>query len=260
MYLSIAIKLLVGMLGVIFFLRISGKTQMAQLTPLDSVNSFVLGALVGGVIYNPDTPVWYLVFAFAVWTAANVSLRYLMRFHRIRRAIKGDSVMLVRDRRLVMREFRRNGLEMEQFRYVFEYPDWVNVIAITKEGKFVFIDQYRHGLGETDYEIPAGVAEPDDASMLAAAQRELAEETGYGGGQWRELMVVAPNPSTQNNLTYCYLATGVERLGEQHLDATEDIRVHLFSGAEVRELLESGRIRQALMAAPLWRYAAEYGL
>ena len=90
--------------------------------------------------------------------------------------------------------------------YVFEYPDWVNVIAITKEGKFVFIDQYRHGLGETDYEIPAGVAEPDDASMLAAAQRELAEETGYGGGQWRELMVVAPNPSTQNNLTYCYLA------------------------------------------------------
>ena len=107
MYLSIAIKLLVGMLGVIFFLRISGKTQMAQLTPLDSVNSFVLGALVGGVIYNPDTPVWYLVFAFAVWTAANVSLRYLMRFHRIRRAIKGDSVMLVRDRRLVLRE---NGI------------------------------------------------------------------------------------------------------------------------------------------------------
>ena len=88
----------------------------------------------------------------------------------------------------------------------------------------------------------------------------LAEESGYGGGQWRELMVVAPNPSTQNNLTYCYLATGVERLGEQHLDATEDIRVHLFSGAEVRDLLESGRIRQALMAAPLWRYAAEYGL
>jgi len=96
--------------------------------------------------------------------------------------------------------------------YVFEYPDWVNVIAITKEGKFVFIDQYRHGLGETNYEIPAGVAEPDDASMLAAAQRELAEETGYGGGEWRELLVVAPNPATQSNLTYCYLATGVERL------------------------------------------------
>lgn len=144
--------------------------------------------------------------------------------------------------------------------YVFEYPDWVNVIAITSEGRFVFIDQYRHGLGQTDYEIPAGVAEPTDASMLAAAQRELAEETGYGGGEWRELMVTAPNPSTQNNLTHCFLATGVERLGEQQLDASEDIRVHLLTAGEVRRLLNENRIRQALMAAPLWRYAAEYGL
>ncbi len=116
MYLSIAVKLLVGMLGVIFFLRVSGKTQMAQLTPLDSVNAFVLGALVGGVIYNPDTSVWQLVFTFVVWTAVNVALRYLMRFRRIRKAIRGDTVMLVRDRKLVLREFRRNGLEMEQFR------------------------------------------------------------------------------------------------------------------------------------------------
>lgn len=116
MYLYIAVKLLVGIAGIILFLRISGKTQMAQLTPLDSVNAFVLGALVGGVIYNPETPVWYLVFSFAVWTTVNVALRYLMRFRHIRKAIKGDAVMLVQDRKLVLREFRRNGLEMEQFR------------------------------------------------------------------------------------------------------------------------------------------------
>ena len=64
--------------------------------------------------------------------------------------------------------------------YVFEYPDWVNVTAIDREGRFVMIDQYRHGLGETSYEIPAGVAEPSDETMLAAAQRELLEETGHG--------------------------------------------------------------------------------
>lgn len=113
-YLSIAVKLLIGMIGIILFLRISGKTQMAQLTPLDSVNAFVLGALVGGVIYTPGTPVWYLLFAFAVWTGVNVCVRYLMRLRRVRRAIMGDPVMLVRDRKLVLKEFRRNGLEMEQ--------------------------------------------------------------------------------------------------------------------------------------------------
>ena len=96
---------------------------------------------------------------------------------------------------------RHESLELPDGRripdyYVLEYPDWINVIAITRDGRFVFIDQYRHGLGETSYETPAGVSEPTDESMLAAAQRELAEETGYGGGEWRLLMTVSANPST----------------------------------------------------------------
>ncbi len=158
---------------------------------------------------------------------------------------------------------RHESLELPDGRrvpdyYVLEYPDWINVTAITRDGHFVLIDQYRHGLGETSYEIPAGVSEPTDTSMLAAAQRELAEETGYGGGEWRLLTTVAPNPATQTNLTYCFLATGVERLTEQHLDPTEDLRVHLMTRREVLELLRNDRIRQALMAAPLWRYFAEH--
>ena len=56
------------------------------------------------------------------------------------------------------------------------------------------IDQYRHGLGETSYEIPAGVMEPSDRSPLEAARRELLEETGYGGGEWRPLTCICANP------------------------------------------------------------------
>lgn len=159
---------------------------------------------------------------------------------------------------------RRETVELPDGRcipeyYVFEYPAWVNVIATTRDGRFVMIDQYRHGLGETSYEIPAGCVESDDASTLAAAQRELAEETGYGGGRWRQLTVLAPNPATQNNLTYCFVAEDVEPLGASRPDPTEDIRVHLMTRDEVLELLRDDRIRQALMAAPLWRYFHEQG-
>ncbi len=115
-YFTIVIKIVVGMLGVLFFLRISGKTQMAQVTPLDSVNAFVLGALVGGVIYSPDVSVWQLVFSLGVWTCFNMGIRYLLRFKILRRIIKGDTVMIVRDGQINMKEFKRNGLEMEQFR------------------------------------------------------------------------------------------------------------------------------------------------
>lgn len=104
------------MLGVLFFLRISGKTQMAQITPLDSVNAFVLGALVGGVIYSPDISAWMLVFSLGVWTFFNMGIRYLLRFKTLRRIIKGDTVMIVRNGRINLKEFKRNGLEMEQFR------------------------------------------------------------------------------------------------------------------------------------------------
>ena len=140
--------------------------------------------------------------------------------------------------------------------YVLEYPTWVNVIAVTNGGEYVFIRQYRHGLGETCMEIVAGVCEEGEQPE-AAARRELMEETGYAGGTWRELMTVSANTSTMTNLTHCFLATGVERAGGQHLDRTEDIEVHLLTAEETFALLSGDKIRQSLMAAPLWKHFYE---
>lgn len=141
--------------------------------------------------------------------------------------------------------------------YVLEYPDWVNVIATTKDGMFVFIRQYRYGLGRTSYEIVAGVSEEGELPEVSA-RRELLEETGYSGGTWHETMVISGNPSTTNNLTHYFIAEGVELTGTQHLDRTEDIEVHLLTREEVRRLLDSGEIVQSLMAAPLWKYFCEH--
>lgn len=115
-YGAIAMKLIVGMIGILAFLRITGKAQMGQLTPLDTVSAFVLGALVGGVLYNPDMTIWHLIFALAVWTAFNMLVRFAMRSAYLRHLIKGESVFLVKDGVLNFRNFKRNSLEMEQFR------------------------------------------------------------------------------------------------------------------------------------------------
>ncbi len=148
-----------------------------------------------------------------------------------------------------------NGTVNEEY-YVLEYPDWINVTAITAEGHYVFVRQYRHALGQTCHEIVAGVIEPDEQPE-AAARRELMEETGFGGGEWRELMTLSPNPSTVTNIVHCFVATGVRLLGSQHLDTTEDMEVCLFTKSEVLDMLKRGEIKQALMAAPLWRLFAE---
>lgn len=151
-----------------------------------------------------------------------------------------------------------DGVENKEY-YVLEYPDWVNVIAITVNGKFVMERQYRHGLQWTGYEICAGVCESGE-NPLEAAKRELWEETGFEGGEWKLQMTISANTSTMTNLCHCFVATGVERISEQHLEATEDISVHLLTVDEVRNLLVGNEIRQALMAAPLWKYFAEQHL
>ncbi len=115
-YVGIAVKLIVGMIGILTFLRITGKAQMGQLTPLDTVSAFVIGALVGGVLYNPDMTIWHLVFALAVWTGFNMLVRFAMHSAYLRHLIKGESVFLVKDGVINFKNFKRNSLEMEQFR------------------------------------------------------------------------------------------------------------------------------------------------
>ena len=153
---------------------------------------------------------------------------------------------------------RRDRLELPDGRiipeyYVLEYPDWVNVIAITKDGQFVMERQYRHAARKISLELPCGVMEEGE-TPLEAAQRELLEETGFGGGKWKKLMELSPNPSAMSNTTHCFLAIGVEKIAEQHLDETEELSVLFMTKEEVKRMLNENQICQALMVAPLYKY------
>jgi ADP-ribose pyrophosphatase len=135
---------------------------------------------------------------------------------------------------------------------IFEYPDWVDVIALTAERNVVLVDQYRHAVGQIRTEFPAGVVDPAE-TPLAAIKRELLEETGYASEQWHRLGSAPVNPALQTNRIHCFLALGAQKVAEQDLDEGEAIRAHELPLSELIERVEAGTLElPALQLASLY--------
>ena len=135
---------------------------------------------------------------------------------------------------------------------VFEYPDWVDVIALTADLNVVLVDQYRHGVGEVRTEFPAGAVDGDELPLIAI-KRELLEETGYASDDWHLLGSAPVNPALQTNRIHCFLALGAHKVAEQDLDEGEAIRTHELPLSEFIERVEAGRLElPALQLASLY--------
>ena len=135
---------------------------------------------------------------------------------------------------------------------IFEFRPWANILALTKDNEVVLVRQYRHGVCDVLWELPGGVVE-DGEDPLEGARRELLEETGYQAGRMIPIGELYPNPALQTNTLYCFLALDVERVGEQSLDAGEDIEVHLIPLEELIGMAKRDEFPHALQAAVLFR-------
>ncbi len=138
--------------------------------------------------------------------------------------------------------------------FVLENPDWVNVIAINSANEAVLIEQFRHGTGEMNLELPGGMVDEGERPEHAA-RRELLEETGYSANRWVLLGKSDPNPALQNNTIYHYLALDCVKTAETAFDEHESIGTRLVPVESVGGLIHDGEIKHSLVAAAFYYFS-----
>lgn len=136
--------------------------------------------------------------------------------------------------------------------FVIENPDWVNIIAVTKNDKVVLIEQFRQGTEEITLEIPGGMIDKgEDAAKCA--ERELLEETGFSAKEIIYLGKSRPNPAIQSNWIYHFYAKDCEKTGDTKFDEHESINTQLTKLSEIENLIESEKITHSLVLAGFYR-------
>jgi len=144
-------------------------------------------------------------------------------------------------------------------REVIRHRGAVCIAALTEDGRIVVERQYRYPLDEVITELPAGKVEQGETDWLAAAQRELQEETGVQAAVWRYLGDYCPAPAYCDEKVALYLATGLS-FGTTARDDDEFMDVTTMPLAQLVEDILAGRVPDGKTQALALRVAMMQGL
>lgn len=148
---------------------------------------------------------------------------------------KGAIMNLRRDKVTVL-----NG---ESYREIIEHNGGAVLAAITDEGKMVMVRQFRKPADRVVFEVPAGKIDPGE-EPLAAAVRELKEETGYTAVNVRFLSYFYPTVGYSEEKLYLYLCTDLTK-GEASPDENEALDIEEWDVEELCKMIINGQINDA---------------
>ena len=110
-YIDVAIKLALGLVSLIFVINVSGKGNLAPNSASDQVQNYVLGGIIGGVIYNPSISILQYCIILLIWTILVLTLKWLKtNNHLVKKIVDGGPTILIKHGKLDVEACRSVGL------------------------------------------------------------------------------------------------------------------------------------------------------
>ena len=127
-------------------------------------------------------------------------------------------------------------------------PDYVNVVAMTEDDQFLCFRQVKYGIEGVTLALVGGYVKEGEAP-LAAAQRELLEETGYQAPDWLSLGSYLVDPNRGIATGHLFLARQARYVTPRNADDLEEQELLLLTREEIESALETGEIKVLAWAA-----------
>ncbi len=144
-------------------------------------------------------------------------------------------------------------------REIIDHNGGVCVAALNKNGEIALVRQFRYAYGETVLELPAGKLESGEAPDSAIC-RELREEVGAEGINWRSMGQLYPSPGYVNEIIHLYACDISGSLIEQKLDEDEFLNVEFMPLKKAAELVLRGEIKDSKSQVLILKCAIEQGI
>ena len=179
-FITIAIKLALGLISLVFVINVTGKGNLAPSSAVDQVQNFVLGGLLGGIIYNSSISLLQYVVILIIWTILILLLKWLnTNVLVIKQLIDGKPVIIIKNGKLDPEACRSKGLSAADVALklrsqgVFQLKD-VKRAVIEQNGQFIIV---RFGDENPKYPIITdGVVQIEILDTIGKSEEWLMEE------------------------------------------------------------------------------------
>ena len=179
-FITLAIKLALGLISLVFVINLTGKGNLAPNSAVDQIQNYVLGGIIGGIIYNSSISILQYVVILIIWTILILLLKWFnTNVSMIKHLIDGKPVIIIKNGKLDPEACRSKGLSAADVALklrsqgVFQLKD-VKRAVIEQNGQFIIV---RFGDENPKYPIITdGVVQTEILDTIGKSEEWLMEE------------------------------------------------------------------------------------